>query len=411
LKTDGRIACIKVQRPEIQTKITKDLDILAIVADRLHDRVDELKNFDLPRIVQMVRRTLLRELDFKREARNMKIARAYAGEQTNVHIPEVFEKFCTERLLVMEFVQGAKLKDPKAGAFSDPEALAKQGLNAAIDQILKDGFFHADPHPGNLLIIENERICLLDWGMTGRLSERDRHELICLLQSIFEKDGEAMVHALLRLSSAEEAIDQRGLERDLLDILDSHYAVPIKDMNVGQLLMSITDLLRVYQLRLPPDLVVMIKALVTAEGTARYIYPDLDVVSEAKERISGLARERYRIGVLWRSLRFGLVQFFNLQKELPRRLERIVHKASQDRLTFGFRHENLDGLMNTLDNVTNRLTFGIIIASMVIGSSMIITTGIGPFLFGFPALGVIGYFISGLLGLWLIFNIIRKRNY
>lgn len=411
LRKDGHIVSIKVQRPDIRSKIETDLDILAIIADRLHLRIDELKSLDLPDLVQLIRRTLLRELDFLREVRNMKIARGFAGKHARIHIPEVFDEYCTEQVLVMEYIQGTKLSGMRTEAFADPEALAKLGLKTAINQILRDGFFHADPHPGNLLITRDESICLIDWGMTGRLSERDRHELIYLLKSILEKDGEAMVHALLRISHAETAIDQRELERDLLDILDSHYAVPIKDMNIGKLLMSITDLLRTYRLRLPPDLVLMIKALVTAEGTARGIYPELDVVSEAKSQISELALERYRPESLWRSFRFVLSHLFSLQKELPERIEKILKKADRGALSFGFRHENLAGLISTLDNVTNRLTFGIIIASMIIGSSMIITTGIGPFLFGFPALGVVGYLISGMLGLWLVINIIRKRNY
>jgi len=411
LKKEGHIVSIKVQRPGIHSKIKADLDILAAIADQLHERIDDLKTYDLPNLVRVTRRNLLRELDFKREARNMKIAASFASEHSEIYIPEVYEEYCTERLLVMEYVQGIKLKDLDTEDVIDPESMAKQGLKAAIKQILDDGFFHADPHPGNILIIEDERLCLMDWGMTGRLSERDRHELIDLLKSVVDKDSEAMVYALVRLSSAEEAIDQRGLERELLEILDSYYAVPVKEMNIGQLLMAITELLRKYRLRLPSDLVIMIKALVTAEGTARIIYPDLNIVAEAKDYISSLALERFKPKSLWRSFRFTLSEFFSLQKELPRRMVQILNKADSGDLTLGFRHENLGPLRNTLDNITNRLTFGIIIAAMIIGSSMIITTGIGPFLFGFPALGVIGYLISGLLGLWLIFNIIRKRKY
>ncbi len=411
LKEEGFIVSVKVQRPGIRSKIRTDLDILAAIAERLNERVENLKTYDLPNLVHVIRRNLLRELDFNREARNMKIARSYAGENPEIYIPEVYEKYCSERVLVMEYVQGTRLKDLEAGTLSDPQSLARQGLKAAIKQILEDGFFHADPHPGNLLITGDERICLMDWGMTGRLSERDRHELIDLLKSVVDKDSEAMVHALLRLGSAEEAINQRGLERELLDILDSYYAVPVKKMNIGQLLMAVTGLLRTYRLRLPPELVIMIKALVTAEGTARRIYPDLDIVSEAEGYISELALERFRPKSLWRNFRFALSQFFTLQQEVPRRLVEILNRMDRGELTLGFRHENLGGLRNTLDNITNRLTFGIIIAAMIIGSSMIITTGIGPLLFGFPALGVIGYLISGLLGLWLIFNIIRKRKY
>lgn len=410
-KTDGRIASIKVQRPGIRSKMEKDLDILAAVAGQLHERVDYLKSYDLPNLVRVIRRILLRELDFKREARNMKIARAYAGENSEIAIPEVYEAYCTPHLLAMEYVQGTNVKDFKTETLNNPEALAKQGLRAAIKQIFEDGFFHADPHPGNLLITKDERICLIDWGMTGRISERDRYELIDLMKSIVHKDSEAMVHALLRISSAGTAVDHRSLERELLDILDSYYAVPIKDMNMGQLLMAVTELLRTHRLRLPPDLVIMIKALVSAEGTARFIYPDLNIVLEAKEQISRLAVKRFKPEALWRNFRFALSHFFSLQQALPKRLEMILNKAAKGELILGFRHENLGGLRNTLGNITNRLSFAIITAAMIIGSSMIITTGIGPFLFGFPALGVIGYIISGLLGLWLIFNIIRHRKY
>ena len=408
---EGLIVSIKVQRPGIRTKIKRDLDILAALVGQLHERIENLRMYDLPNLVRVTRRTLLRELDFKREARNMKIARAYVREHPEIIIPAVYEKYCNEHLLVMEFIQGTRVKDLKNEAFADPESLAKKGLKAAIRQILEDGFFHADPHPGNLLVTEDERICLLDWGMTGRLSDRDRFELIDLLKSVVDHDGEELLHALLQLGSTQEVVDQRGLERELLDILDSYSAVPIKDMNIGQLLLAITELLRTYHLRLPPDLILMIKALVTAEGTARLIYPDLNVVSEAKGYISGLALERFKPESLWRTLRFAMSQFIALQQEAPMRVMRILNKADKGELTLGFRHENLEGLRHTLDNTVNRLTFGIIIGAMIIGSSMIITTGIGPLLFGFPALGVIGYIISAVLGLWLIYNIIRRRKY
>ena len=411
LKKDGRAVCLKVQRPDIRSKVKTDLDILGIVAMRLHERIEDLKPYDLPNVVRIIKKTLLRELDFKREARNMKIARTYATEETGVYIPEVYEDLCTERLVVMEYVLGTRMKDFKTGEFADPEALARKGLRFAIKQVLEDGFFHADPHPGNILITAEERICLVDWGMTGRLSERDRSEFIDLMKAAVEKDEATMVRTLLRISRDEESVDQRALEREVLDILDSYYAVPLKDMNIGRLLMSVTELLRTHRLRLPPDLVIMTKALVTAEGTARFIYPDLNVVEEARDHISRLMMQRFRPSSLWRGLRSSVSQFLTLQQELPRRIEDIINRAEKGKLTIGFRHENLADLVNTLDDITNRLTFAIIIAAMIVGSSMIITTGVGPLLFGFPALGIIGYLISGVLGLWLVFNILRWRKF
>jgi ubiquinone biosynthesis protein len=391
--------------------VQTDLDILAALAEQLHEHMDDLKNFDLPDLVRLIRRTLLRELDFKRESRNIKIARTYAGETPFVYIPEVYEEYCTDRVLVMELVQGSNLSDFNMESLEDAALLANQGLVATIDQILRDGFFHADPHPGNVLITEGGQLCLIDWGMTGRLSQRDRHQLISFLKAVLDKDGEAMVYTLLRICHAEGAVDQKELEREMLDILDFHYAVPIKEMNIGRLLMAVVDLLRTYRLRLPPDLVIMVKALFAAEGTARRIYPELDVVTAARGRISRMAVDRYKPESLWRGLRFTVSQLFSLQKDLPKRIDNILGMMDRGEMTLGFRHENLTGLMSTLENITNRLTFGIIIAAIIIGSSMIITTGVKPFLFGFPVLGVIGYLISALLGIWLLVNIIRARKY
>lgn len=411
LKRGGRIVAVKVQRPDIRSNIRTDLDILAAIAAQLHERVDYLKTYDLPNLIRVTRLNLLRELDFKREARNMRIAGSYLGEHPEILIPGIYEEYCTEHLLVMEYIQGTKLKDLKTEALADPESTARQGLRAAVKQILDDGFFHADPHPGNMLITPEGHICLVDWGLTGRLSQRDRYEIIDLMKAVVDRDSEAMVLTLLRICRAEGIVDQRSLDRDLLDVLDSYYAVPIKEMNIGNLLMDIIELLRKHRLSLSADFVIMIKALVTAEGTARLIYPDLDILSEAKDYISRLALERFRPESLLRGLRFNLSRFFSMQKEIPGRMLQMLEKANRGEFTMGFRHENLGDLMNTLDSITNRLTLGIIIAAMIIGSSMVITTGIGPFLFGFPVLGVIGYLISGFLGLWLILNIIRGRKY
>jgi ubiquinone biosynthesis protein len=187
--------------------------------------------------------------------------------------------------------------------------------------------------------------------------------------------------------------------------------VPIKDLNVGHLLLAVTSLLRQYRLKLPPDLVIMVKALVTAEGTARQIYPDLDVISEAKEHVTRLAVSRFAPKLLWRQIRTNFSSFLSAQREIPRHVNTIIDKLESGKLSLRFRHENLEGLLRALENASNRLTLGVIIGALVIGSSMIITTGIGPLLLGFPALGVVGYLISGILALWLVFTILRSKRY
>jgi ubiquinone biosynthesis protein len=411
LRQGNRTVAAKVQRPGIRRKIELDLDILETLVNRLNERSEDLRVYDLPNLVRIIRRNLLRELDFTREARNMKIARSTMDEEEGIYIPEAYDEYCSEQVLVMEYLEGTKLKDLETLPRDDAEGLARQGLNAAIKQILEDGFFHADPHPGNILVADGHRLCVLDWGMVGRLSERDRYELVDLIKSLVEKDSEGLVDSLLLLAKGEYGIDRRAMERDLLEILDMYFAVPIKDMNLGHLLLDITAVLRSYRLRLPPDLVIMVKALITAEGTARQIYPELNVVSEAESSIRRIAAERFWPGRVWHTLRGSIRHLLALQRQFPLRAYQIMDKLDRGELAIRFEHENLEGLRKTLEHIFNRLTFGIITGAMIIGSTMIITTGVGPLLFGFPALGLIGYTISGLLGLWLVFNIIRTRKY
>jgi ubiquinone biosynthesis protein len=283
-------------------------------------------------------------------------------------------------------------------------------LQTVVQEILEDGFFHADPHPGNLLVGDDMRLCIIDWGMVGRLTERDRFMLIEMLTAIVDKNSEGLAKIFLQLcKTSGKTPDQNSLERDLLTLLDSYYALPIKDMDMGRLLRSLLALLRDHNLRLPTDMVIMIKALVTAEGTARLVFPELNVVEELKGSVHRLALERYKPGVIWRNLRNSLSNFLSMQRELPRQLLQIIEKIEGGQLSFIFHLEKLEQLINALENASNRLTTGIITAAIIMGSSMIITTGVGPFIFGLPALGVIGYLLSVVLGLWLVITILRTK--
>lgn len=411
MKDSGLAVAVKVQRPDIQGIIRADLDILEAFARQVHERVEGVQVYDLPNIVRVTRRLLLRELDFTREARNMKVARSFMDAEMGVNVPRVHMDHSTDKLLVMELILGTRLREVDPRTLDHPEALAGNGLRAAIKQILEDGFFHADPHPGNIMLTEGNVLCILDWGMVGRLTTNDRYQLIDLIQTIVERDSRKLVDCLQDMSSNTEEVDRSALERDLLDILDEFHSVPLKRLNLGNILLDIASLLRTHRLRLPSDLVVMMKALVTAEGTARGIYPELNVVAEAEGHVRRLATQRHNPRVAWKELRTTLDRFKSLASGFPNRVTRIMDKMDRGELHIRFEHENLGPLRRTLDNSSNRLTLGIIIGAMIIGSSMIITTGVGPLLFGFPMLGVLGYSVSAVLGLWLVFNILRSRKY
>ncbi len=204
--------------------------------------------------------------------------------------------------------------------------------------------------------------------------------------------------------------DEKKLERDIVEILDSYHSLSLQDIEIGSLLLELSDIVRQNRLRLPVDLSVMIKALITAEGMVRELYPELNVVKESKPLIQKLVMEQWLPLPMYERLKSRLRKIARLSSRMPKAFSHIISELEDGRLSIRFVHENLDELLASLENITNRLTFGIIIGAIIIGSSMIITTGVKPLLFGYPALGVIGYLVSGILGLWLVFNMIRSRK-
>lgn len=411
LKNGGHRVAVKVQRPGIAESITTELDILEGVSRFLDQQFEELQIYELPEIVKTVRHTIVRELDFGLERNNMDVARSYT-ENSEIHIPLTFDELSNEKVLVMEYIEGTKYRDMLPAEKSEREHIARQGLHAAVKQILEDGFFHADPHPGNLIIGSNGNLCIIDWGMAGRLSEQDRFTLISLLSSIVDKDSEELVTSFTRLCRHKtETIDKQGLQREMLDLLDRYHALPLKDMDIGQFLNNLLALLRDFKLQLPSEMVIMVKALVTADGSARLVDPDLNVIEEVSGHVHRISRERYQPAVVWRKIKHSLANFLYIQRELPNQLHHIVKLVERGEFSIIFRLKNIEDLVSTIENASNRLTIGIITASIIIGSSMIITTGVRPFLFGLPALGVIGYLMSVLLGLWLVITILRNKRY
>ncbi len=411
LLQEKEVVAVKVQRPGIRQTIRNDMAILEYLADRIHERVEALQFYDLPMLVAEMKKLLTEELDFEREARNIRLATNSFNQDPYLYLPRVFREYTTPQVLVLELINGTKLKDAVSLPEEERRKIALRWMRATLKQVLEDGFFHADPHPGNIFVLPDGRYSLLDWGMVGRLTPGTRFKLINLVEGVVEKDSELVLEALLEFTHQYRPVAKEELHRELMDILDDYYAVPLKDINIGALLTSMTELFRAHKLRIRSDLATMIKGLVTAEGSARLLYPDLDVINEATPFIRRLAFKKYSPRSLLRLFRGNLSNLFKMQQDLPLQINHVLTKLENDELSIGFEHKRLEGLRQTLDHITNRLTLGIVTAAMIIGSSMIITTGVEPFIFGYPALGLIGYLLSALIGGWLIIDIIRRRKY
>ena len=410
LAADNTVVAIKVQRPGIEQVIRNDLDIMAGLAKQIHERIEAMALYDLPGLVHELRRMLLRELDFEREARNIRLAQANFQGHEYIRFPTVFSEYSTRKVLIMELVQGTKLRNVTALPEEKRLLLARNGLRASLKQILEDGFFHADPHPGNIFVMDDGTFTMLDWGMVGRLTPNTRLKLITLLEGIVDRDSETVLDILLDFSEHDPGVDTDELHRDIMDLLDDFYSLPLEEINIGQLLSAITNLLHQYKIRIKSDLAIMIKALVTSEGSARLLYPKLDVVTESTPFVRHIALGKYSPRLIYRQLRKGVSNALQMQKDLPRQANQILAKLEHDQLSIRFEHKNLDGMRLTLDRIANRLTLGIITGCMIIGSSMIITTGVRPFIFGYPALGLIGYLLSACVGFWLVIDILRRKK-
>jgi ubiquinone biosynthesis protein len=407
----NRVLAVKVRRPGIVKTVETDLNLLEILAEKIHHRIEALQMYDLPGIVATNRRTLLKEIDFSREARYIQIAKTKIEQTSDIVIPEVFTEFSTPRVLVTEFVSGTKITSNTDLETDDRKALAAAGMQSAIVQILEYGFFHADPHPGNMVITRDNRLCLMDWGMVGRLTQEERNDLLFLIRAAVDKDSRKLAQLVLSLATTGKEVQVRHLEKDLMEIMDIYLSLPLKEIQVKTLLEDVVEVMKSHALRLPADLSIIIKALITVEGTARMLYPELDVISEATPHVRRLVSRQYSKGYIWQRLRNNLSAMWELQRYLPHTLSTILGKIENDDVTIGFDHKNLTPLQNALESSFNRLTLGIVLGAMIMGSSMIITTGVGPLLFGYPALGMTGYLISAVLGLWLIITIIRGKEY
>ncbi|MCJ8498987.1 ABC1 kinase family protein [Desulfatitalea alkaliphila] len=406
LQADGRVVALKIQRPGIRADIDRDLDIFNFIARRLHERVESLQIYNLPGMVDLLRKTLDRELNFLREARYMNVAREQHMDLRGIFIPAVVRELSSEKVLVMDHVEGWR---PGDGVTADAPHLARIGLAASIRQILENGFFHADPHPGNMLIMGNETLALLDWGMVGRLTPKDRNDMIDLIGAVVSRDSDDLVDAILTLNSAPMNIDRRSLQIDVMELLDMHSVAAVEEINLGMLLLDISDLLRAHRLQVPLDLYLMIKALVTAEGTARLIDPKLDIIAEIEPHLRRLALARFKPTRIWQRFQSMAFKLVTSPIQFPRQVAEVVEKMQRGELRLRFEHHNLGDMRLTLEKTFSRLTLGIIAGATIIGSSLLLVTELPPKVAGYSLLGLIGYLFAGLMALWVVYDILRNR--
>ena len=408
----GTPVILKIRRPGIEAKIDADLRIIEHVAHLVEHEIPEVRRYRPVQIVGQLRGSLERELDLAVEARNTeRFARNFADD-LDILVPRVYWEWTSSAMNVQEHIEGIRGNDLVAidNAGLDRKALAARGADAVLKMILVDGFFHADPHPGNVMYLPGNRIALIDFGMVGRLSPVRRRQIVDLLAGLARHDEETMLEVLLDWRG-DDVVDEARLATDLGEFAFDYADMQLKDLKIGVLLRRVSAILREHSIVLPVDLTLMFKALISLEGLGRHYDPEFRLIERAKPFLDSAMRERYQPAEAARRAQETLSDFFGLVTSMPRDLARLVKDARHGRLRVDLDLKRLDSFGHRLHSAINRATIGIMTASLVVGSSIVMTVAEGPTLFGVPLLtffGLLGYLIAFVNSLWIILSIWRS---
>jgi len=410
--TDGRKVAVKVQRPGIKPIMAADMDILADLARLLDRHVPELQPFDPIGLVAELAKTTRRELDFSSEARYIEIFAENFADDPTVKVPEVFWSLSSSKVLTAEFIEGIKISDKEKllAAGLDLPALVRRGGDSVLKQVFEHKFFHADPHPGNLFVTPDGRIAAVDFGMIGRISGRAVNELTNLLIAAFGGDTGAMTRELMNMEVLDERVNLRAFEADMTDLFYRYRHLPLGRINMKAIISDVFSVVNEYRVRLPSEYMMLAKALVTYEEVARALDPGYDMIEALTPYVKRLTRSRFDPARAARSMTQGLGDVREILSILPFEFRRILRKLRRGELIVPLEHRNLENLINEIDRSSNRLSFALIIAALIVGSSLLIRADVGARVFDIPLLGLLGFSFAGVLGIWLVIGILRSRR-
>jgi ubiquinone biosynthesis protein len=409
---DGTPVVLKIRRPGIEAVVDADLRLLKRLAELVEREWPALQRFQPRALVRQFTISLRRELDLRTECRNAeRIAASLAGD-AGIVVPRVYWQWVTQRLNVQEQIAGIQGRDMDAveEAGLDRRILARRGANAVLKMVLEDGFFHADPHPGNVFYLPDNRLAFIDFGMVGRLSRERREQLADLLYSLATRDARHAGEVLLDWAGNAQ-VDMDSLSVDLEGFIDEFHGVPLEQIEVGRLLGDLAALMREHRLALPPDLALLFKAAISLEGLGRMLDPEFDMVSEARPFLERIGRKRHSPRALARLGLKSLREVAALAVNLPGDLRRLLKAMDRGAITVHVDVSNLERSFERMDRSVSRLTMGIVTAALIIGSSIVMTVQTETTWLGLPLFGLLGFLGAVVSGVWLLVSIARSGRH
>lgn len=412
----GERVVIKVRRPGIEQTIESDLALLLRQARFLEAHSSLLHEYQIVDILEEFGQSLRDELNYVREGHNADRLRRVL-EHKRVQIPTIYWDMTTQRVIVMQDIEGAKLSELLAtgGEGHDLPAIARMIADAYLEQVFIAGFFHADPHPANILI-QDGRMGLVDFGLTGFLSEAVKESFGDLFVALMTQDVERVGDLILRIGAASVSVNRQSLERDIQRLLQRYYGLPLEHIQLGQSLEEVMQVAFRHHIRLPSDLALLARMLIILEGITRQLDPQFNFVQFAKPFMSRMIGERLSLRHLRDEASSILREYSELARALPRYSMDLMQRLQQGEATVRIEVNRLEQLMRRADKISNRLAFSVVTAALIIGSALMIQAGAESSVWQLPVLGWgipiarLVFVIAGVLGAWLLFSIVRARG-
>jgi len=411
LETGEKVA-VKIIRPGTEKTFREDLIILEHFGGLIQSRVEEARHWDPHAVVGQLRTMVNHELDLRHEGRNADIFRANFASDPKVYVPKIYWELSSQQVLVMEFIQGRPLSvffDSSAD-LETRKTLARNGADIVLKQIFQDGFFQADPHPGNVFVMDGNVICILDFGMFGRLDKIAMNVLSRVLQAAAKKDIDRLFKAARDLGVLPHEADRTELKIAVLDLLEQYHGVPLRQIDVPQLLLDIIHLVSRYQVGIRHDFLFLIKALGTIEASGSKLDPDFDMLSHAEPFVRSLTLKRFSPAQVLDDTQRLTEDLVQLARESPDHLLDILRQMRSGRLKIEFQHKGLEDPVAQFNRSSDKLVLGLVLAALIIASALMANAEIGPTLFGYPVIGGFSFLIAGITGFWIVFDILRSRK-
>lgn len=411
---NGDDVVVKVQRPNIREQIDTDINILTIIANLMEKHFPESRFFNPTGIVSEFAKTTNLELDFVIEAKNCnRFKRNFHGNE-NVYFPKVYSEYVTEKILVMEKLNGVRIDDiPAIDAMGlDRKELARIGVDAYFKMTLEDGFFHADPHPGNIFAMPDGRIGFMDFGIVGRVSSELKKTMANTFTALISKDFDKLIDQYIDMGLVPENADlyvfKKDFKADIVEFIEPLFGMTLQEINFAEYLDYMTRLAVKYSMKIPSDFLLVNKAMLVLENIGSLLDPDFDFASVAEPYARKIISEKMSPESLRENLKQNIQEIGDFAMLFPRQMKYIVKKVLKDDVHLKLTHIGFDNFVRDMDKSSNRLSFSLIVSSIILSSAILHASGVGPKIFDISIPGFLGFGFASLLGIWLVISIIRS---